>query len=108
MTRTSAPAAPEVEVADEKTDGDHAVLQLLEEASDGALLRERRAVALRNLHALADLRGAVERAICEQVATARTAAGSYYDYGAPTWEDVGKALGVTKQAAQNRYGSKKG
>jgi len=69
-------------------------------------IRERRKAALDNLTKLAELRAALELAIATNVAQAREANASYYDYGAPTWETIGKALGVTKQSAQAKYGGK--
>jgi hypothetical protein len=84
------------------TESDRALTKFLDTAPDG-LLRERRAVALRNLAKLAELRQAVEREVCAAVATAREKGGNWYDTGT-TWEEIGKALGVTKQAAAARYG----
>lgn len=69
----------------------------------GALLRERRAAAMTNLRNLAQLRAELETHIRHSVGQAREAAGSWYDYSAPTWDEIGKALGVTKQAAASRY-----
>jgi hypothetical protein len=48
------------------------------------------------LPALARERDAVEQSIRLQVATARDAGAS--------WAEIGRALGVSKQAAQQRYG----
>jgi hypothetical protein len=63
--------------------------------------------ALGALVELKKLRDAVQLAIVEQVAIARTdSSPSYYTKTAATWEQVGEALGITKQAASGRYGVK--
>jgi hypothetical protein len=67
-------------------------------------LRERRSAALDNLRALATMRDELARQIEANVAVARSANSQYYDYGAPTWADIGTILGISKQAAQQRFG----
>lgn len=47
---------------------------------------------------LADIRGAVDDAITEAVAGLRDEPWCY------TWEQIGEALGITRQAAQQRFG----
>lgn len=79
--------------------------ELIHQPRPGALLRERRAVAMKNLALLADLRAACDRAMAEAVTTARSSGGSY-DWNQPTWEQIGRAIGITKQSAQARYRSK--
>lgn len=59
--------------------------------------------ALRDLKALRD---AVETAIREQVEVARTNTGNSWTSNAARWDDVGEALGVTKQSAASRFGVK--
>lgn len=59
--------------------------------------------ALQVLAALVELRAETEAAIRHQVQIARTNTGNSWNSNAATWEDVGKALGVTKQSAQARY-----
>lgn len=54
------------------------------------------AEALRSLAALADLEGAVGDLIARTVPAAR-------DHGA-SWTQIGSSLGITKQAAHERYG----
>lgn len=70
-----------------------------------AQLGDEQKSALSNLHALAALRRAVEERIREEVYAARrnTGTSQWYTNNA-TWEQVGKALGVSKQSAQGRYG----
>lgn len=75
----------------------------LETPQESALLRERRKTAMRNIQTLGILRTIVEQEIRQNVAVARTAASSWYDYDAPTWAEIGAMLGVTKQAAAARY-----
>ncbi len=53
--------------------------------------------ALRTISRLTDLRGEVEAAILEAVREARRTGC--------TWAEVGAMLGVSKQAAQQKYGS---
>lgn len=81
----------------------HSVGVRLLEPRSGALLRERRAAALLKLRQLGWLRAEVEHAIRANVSIARTAASNWYDCEPPTWEEIGKALRVTKQAAASRY-----
>ena len=92
---------------DVTTDPERVFAQLLDTIDRSAPIRERRKRAMSNLAKLAELRAAVEGAISENVAQAREVNSAYYDYGAPTWEQIGKALGVTKQSAQARYTAKK-
>lgn len=72
---------------------------------DTLRLREQRYNAMHNLEKLAQLRTAIEALITENIDKARTLGSTYHDYGAPTWEQIGAALGVTKQAVQRRYGN---
>lgn len=87
--------------------GDYIARQVLEnyikQPSEGAMLRERRAVALRQIEQLALFRAQADVLIARAVGVARKSGGSYYDYGQPTWEQIGKALGITKQSAQARF-----
>lgn len=55
--------------------------------------------ALRNIATFVELAASYTRGIAGAVETAR-------DKGA-TWEEVGEVLGVTKQAAQMRFGKSK-
>ena len=61
-------------------------------------LREVDTSALRRLAELADRRASIETEITAAVREARAAGGS--------WSMIGFMLGVSKQAAQQRYGSK--
>jgi hypothetical protein len=65
------------------------------ESSD---LREADTKALRMIAELAERREEVEAEITEAVRTARQAHRS--------WSEIGTMLGVSKQAAQRKYGSK--
>lgn len=62
----------------------------------------RRMVAMRSLRRLRDLRQELDALIKLNVDVARTAKSRAYDQG-PTWVDIGSALGMSKQAAQQRY-----
>lgn len=77
---------------------------VVDAADPNTPIRDRRREAMRNLQELGRLRDALEELIAGNVEIARTLNSAYYDYGAPTWAEIGKALGVTKQAAQARYG----
>jgi hypothetical protein len=71
----------------------------------GDRLRAQRYNAMRNLEILSLLRNRIDTLISENVAKARVQGAKYHDYDAPTWEQIGHALGVTKQAVQRKYGS---
>ena len=104
LRRNSSPETARANADAEPTTGSTEMIGTkLSKPDPGALLRERRRAAMENLHALAMLRSRVEAAIRENVAIARTSASSWYDYDPPTWEEIGRALGVTKQAAASRY-----
>jgi hypothetical protein len=61
-------------------------------------LREADTASLRNLAELAAKRTGLEREIAEVVHAARASHR--------TWSEIGAMLGVSKQAAQRRYGSR--
>lgn len=93
--------APSIQDARNILDG---VLEHVDDRSVG--YNERRRKAMGNLRMLRELRAAVEEEIEHNVAAAREQGGSWYDKGL-SWETVGGALGVTKQAAQARYGKER-
>lgn len=71
-----------------------------------------RAEALKNVAVLGEMRSTIEALIREQIAITRTGVrnnwGGYRWGDEPrTWSEIGKALGVSKQAAATRYGDKK-
>ncbi len=70
----------------------------------GPINRDSRAAALRNIATLVDLRHELEDELRRQVAVARDDGGRSYWSEARTWPDIGKALGVSKQAAAKKYG----
>jgi predicted DNA binding protein len=79
-------------------------MQLDDKATDTAqALTVRRKAALANLRMLALVRDEVTTRIAENVGVARSSGSRYYDYDAPTWEDIGKILGISKQAAQQKF-----
>lgn len=68
--------------------------------------------ALKNVAVLAQMRATVEQLLRDQIAVARTGVhnqwGGYRWGDEPiTWQEIGNALGVSKQAAATRYGDKK-
>ena len=70
-----------------------------------------KAHALNNVHVLTQMRATVEQLIRENIATARTGVrdnwgGWRWGHEPRTWSDIGRALGVSKQAAATRYGDK--
>ena len=69
-------------------------------------LRRHRRSALECIPSLVAARASLDAQIAEMVERARLTSGSYYDYDRPTWEQIGKALGVTKQSAQAKYGKR--
>jgi len=72
-------------------------------------VKEFRRHALAQLPAAVEARARIDADIARLVEEARTPnPHAYYDYGMPTWEQIGKALGVTKQSAQAKYGKKPG
>lgn len=64
--------------------------------------KQRRALSV--IAALVELRAETELAIRHQVELARINTGGNWNSNAAVWEEVGKALGVTKQSAQAKYG----
>lgn len=61
--------------------------------------------ALERLRALRDLRADVDRRIVGTVKEARELIGGFWKQPRHTWERIADSLGVTKQAAQKKYGS---
>lgn len=72
--------------------------------TEGAGVEQRK--ALGEVIALVELRKAVEEEIRLAIGRARksTGGGYYGDRQIASWDFIGKALGVTKQSAQSRYG----
>jgi hypothetical protein len=75
-----------------------ALLEAWADAVDPADLRSADTAALRHIAELAQQRDDVDAELAETVRTARASRCS--------WSEIGAMLGVSKQAAQRKYGSK--
>lgn len=94
-----------VNARERKIHGVDALLDLLDDQAERAVLEDWREhirpwIALEEATELAERQAAVSRELDTAVATARA--------GGATWADIGRAVGITRQSARERWATKLG